>query len=184
MTHACWALAASFVLAMSATAQDASDSDGEAGAQSFDVLQEVGGVWAYDLRDVEAPGDFTCATRPIAITVVDGGARVASMRPGDDAERYGLVLDVRNDFPLGPALSIVWEDAAPDEDGAPVATILYMENTETFAWVQGPSLQAYLDGVGDLERTARRSRCATEVEQADASDVIGDGVSAGDEPAE
>jgi len=144
MTHARWALAASVVLAMSATAQDASDTTNS--DQGFDVLGAVSGVWAYDLRDVEVPGDFTCAERPIAISIVDGGARVASMRAGDDAERYGLVLDVRNDFPLGPALSIVWEDAAVGDDGAPLATILFMEDADTFAWMQGPSLQAYLDG--------------------------------------
>jgi hypothetical protein len=130
-------------------------------AADFDVLEAVGGVWAYDPAEVASPGDFTCAERPLAITVVDSGMRVASKRRGDAAERYGLILDVRNDFPLGPALSIVWEDAPHDKNGDPIAAVLVMEDENSFSVIDGPVLEAYLAGSGGLERSPRRSRCGT-----------------------
>lgn len=129
-----------------------------AAAPGFDVMRAIEGVWAYDPRDVDAPGDFTCGERPIAFAMVDQGARIASMRYGDAAERYGLVIDVREDFPLGPALSIAWEGA---DGGEPEAAVLFMEDEDTFAWLPGATLQTYLEAEGPLESTARRTRCET-----------------------
>jgi hypothetical protein len=128
----------------------------------FDVLDAVNGVWAYHPDDVASPGDFTCDDRPMAIMVTDGGDRLASKRPGDEAERYGLILDVRNDFPLGPALSVVWEDAPEDDDGAPVATVLVMPDEDSFAMIGGDSLRGHLSGARGLEQSPRRARCGAE----------------------
>ena len=125
----------------------------------FDVLDAVEGVWAYDVGEVASPGDFTCAERPMAIAVVDGGERIAAKRVGDAAERYALILDVRNDFPLGPALSLVWEDAAADPAGDPTATVLIMPDSDSFAWIEADVLKDYLDGSGRIERSPKRIRC-------------------------
>ncbi len=135
---------------------------GRATAADFDALRAVEGLWAYDPAEVASPGDFTCAERPMAIAVVDGGQRLASKRRGDDAERYGLILDIRNDFPLGPALSVVWEDAETDEAGDPIAAVLVMESEDSFAVIDGPALEAYLAGSGRLERSPRRARCGSQ----------------------
>lgn len=128
----------------------------------FDVLEAVEGVWAYDPSEVASPGDFTCAEKPMAIAVVDGGERIAAKRRGDAAERYALILDVRNDFPLGPALSLVWEDAPADAAGDPATTVLVMHDENSFAWIEGQVLKDYLDGSGQIERSPRRTRCGAD----------------------
>ena len=126
----------------------------------LDVMSAIEGVWAYDADEVEAPGDFTCADRPIAFEIIDGGARVVSKRVDDAAVRYGLILDVRNDFPLGAALSIVWEDAPTDASGDPRTVVLIMESDDRFSWILGEDLIAYQRGAETLERSQRRIRCA------------------------
>lgn len=128
-------------------------------AADFDVLDAVEGVWAYDPAEVASPGDFTCADRPMAMAVVDGGQRIASKRPGDAAERYGLILDIRNDFPLGPALSVVWEDAPQSFEGEPIAMVLVMESPDSFVWIGGEDLEAYVEGEIELGRSPLRRRC-------------------------
>jgi hypothetical protein len=128
--------------------------------QSFDVIRAIDGVWASDPAETADPGDFTCAERPMAIVVVDGGRRLAAKRPGDAEERYGLILDVRNDFPLGPALSVVWEDAPTDAAGDPIASILFMDDPDRFALISGESLNGYLSGAPSLARSPRRTRCS------------------------
>ena len=143
--------AAALAAVPAARAQDA--------APGFDVVAAIEGVWGYDPYEVADPGDFTCAERPLAIVMVDGGRRIASKRPGDAAERYGLILDVRNDFPLGPALSVVWEDAPTDAAGDPIASILFMDDPDRFALISGESLNGYLSGAPSLARSPRRTRC-------------------------
>jgi hypothetical protein len=146
--------AAALAAVPAARAQDA--------APGFDVVAAIEGVWGYDPYEVADPGDFTCAERPLAIVMVDGGRRIASKRPGDAAERYGLVLDVRNDYPLGSALSVVWEDAPTDAAGVPIPSVLVMADPDTFAVIGGDSLNAYLAGAPGLERSQRRTRCEGE----------------------
>jgi hypothetical protein len=136
----------------------------QSSAQAFDVVAALEGVWAYDPYEVAEPGDFTCEERPMAIAVVDGGRRLAAKRSGDAAERYGLVLDVRNDYPLGPALSVVWEDASERDAAAPTAAVFVMENRDTLMVIDGGSLNAYLAGAPGLERSQRRTRCEAETE--------------------
>jgi hypothetical protein len=128
-------------------------------AGRFDVIEAIEGVWAYDPYEVADLGDFTCEERPLAMLAVDGGRRLASKRLGDEAERYGLILDVRNDYPLGPALSVVWEDAPTDATGAPVATVLVMHDPDSFSAIDGATLNAYLAGAPGLERSRKRARC-------------------------
>ena len=140
--------------ATSVLAQDA--------AGHLDVMSAVNGVWAYDAGEVDRPGDYTCADRPEVLLIIDGGARIASKRPGDAEVRYGLILDVRNDFPLGAALSIVWQDAPRNDAGDPIASILVMEDQDAFSWVRGDDLIAFQEGEGELARSPRRMRCPAE----------------------
>jgi len=128
-------------------------------AHAFNVLDAVDGVWAADPAETAEPGDFTCDARPIALSLVDGGERIARKRRGDDVERYGLILDIRDDFPLGHALSIVWEDAPKDAEGAPIASVLVMADENSFAWIGGDDLAAHRAGAPELMRTPKRVRC-------------------------
>ncbi|MGD2132891.1 MAG: hypothetical protein PVI23_08865 [Maricaulaceae bacterium] len=146
------ALAAA-VLTFAAAPATAQDEGG-----GFDVMGAVNGVWAYDPLEIEEPGDFTCGDRPMAIRVIDGGARLAAMRPGEEI-RYALVLDVRNDYPIGPALSVVWTDAPRDANDNAEASVLVMDSPDSFAWIEGPALSAYQSGARALNRSPRRQRC-------------------------
>ena len=124
----------------------------------FDVMAAANGVWAYDPLEVEEHTDFTCAERPMALRIIDGGARVAAMRPGEPV-RYALVLDVRNDFPIGPTLAMVWQDAPNNAAGEHDASVLVMDSEDGFYWIEGPELSAFQDGAHTLRRSPRRIRC-------------------------
>jgi hypothetical protein len=160
MRQTACALAFALAGAAAASAQDAPSAvEPEAETTAFDVRQAINGVWALDPREVEDPGEFTCDGAPLVLQVTHDGRGIASLRAGEEEFTQGAIVDVRNDFPAGPAMTILWEDAPKREDGEFETLIVFMPDPNTFSYVRSSDMIRSRD-TGEPLPVVPHARCA------------------------
>ncbi len=156
MRQTACALAIALTAAAAVAAQDAT---APVAAGPFDVRDAISGVWALDPRDIVDPGDFSCDQRPLVLQLTHEGRGIASMRAGDDGFVQGAIIDVRNDFPEGPAMTILWADAPDREDGKPDTLVLFMPEPDKFNYIRSSDMMRSQES-GDPLPVIPHARCA------------------------
>lgn len=154
-----WAAAlALFAAPMGAVAQD------EPVAPAFDIVQAINGVWAFDPREFADAGELTCDQRALALAVSEDARVLGALTQGSEQEpRVAMILNIRNESPLGPAMLIEWVDE-PDlrADGTPEQYLFFMEDLNSMFFVSTTDFEAFANSdSNELRRSPRLSRCVS-----------------------